>query len=318
MRHIHKLFGLLLLAAAPAWADDCGPLVQVNSIDLVQNHRRAMVPVTINGVSRLFLLDTGGDITQIGDAAATALDLAKTDSGIKMLDLYGHAAHRMVRVEKFGLGRQTGTNFDILVEPDPDFGKNDPFIGIFAPDMMGRYDVELNFAASKMNYFSPDHCAGRVVYWPHAALAVVPFTFRNYHIFLPVKVDGHEMRAIIDTGAPVSSMHVSVARRLFDVTDKAQGNIEIAGDNGEFGHIFDTLDFEGVSVRHPHIMVLPDMIGSKDRENDFQTGSRVNRVDDLVDMGDMLVGMDVLQKLHIYIAFGERKLYITEASPPPH
>jgi hypothetical protein len=31
----------------------------------------------------------------------------------------------------------------------------------------------------------------------------------------------------------------------------------------------------------------------------------------------MLVGMDILQKLHLYIAFDENKLYISEASTPP-
>src|SRR6185437_13934461 len=30
---------------------------------------------------------------------------------------------------------------------------------------------------------------------------------------------------------------------------------------------------------------------------------------------DMIIGMDVLQKLHIYIAFGENKMYISPAAP---
>jgi hypothetical protein len=31
----------------------------------------------------------------------------------------------------------------------------------------------------------------------------------------------------------------------------------------------------------------------------------------------MLIGMNILSKLHLYIAFGERKIYITPASAPP-
>ena len=30
----------------------------------------------------------------------------------------------------------------------------------------------------------------------------------------------------------------------------------------------------------------------------------------------MIIGMDVLRKLHMYIAFGERKLYVSPASAP--
>jgi hypothetical protein len=36
-----------------------------------------------------------------------------------------------------------------------------------------------------------------------------------------------------------------------------------------------------------------------------------------MDIPDMLIGMDVLRKLHLYIAFGEAKLYVTDAAAQP-
>ena len=51
------------------------------------------------------------------------------------------------------------------------------------------------------------------------------------------------------------------------------------------------------------------------REKKF-TRLRTKKVDDLDDRPDMLIGMDILKKLHLYIAFGENKLYISEASVP--
>jgi len=295
------------------------PLKQVATVDLVAEPNRALVPVSINGIPKLFLLDTGGDVTQISGDAAEELKLAKRDSNLKLLDMYGHASDKLVRIDKFTLGRLRGENVYIAIQPNPDFGKGTGYVGLFGPDMMGRYDVDIDFGTYKMNYFSPDHCPGHVVYWPHAALAVTPMTFRNRHIRLPVRVDGKELRAEIDTGATNTTMMAGAAKRLFDIVPETPGNVplNIQPMEAAFGRVFSTLDFEGVGVSNPQIVIVPDLLGSKDPTNGFQTGSHVKRVDDDIDRPDLLIGMNILKKLHIYIAFDENRIYISEASTPP-
>ena len=64
------------------------------------------------------------------------------------------------------------------------------------------------------------------------------------------------------------------------------------------------------------MVIVPDLIGSKDPNNGMRTDTRAKRVDDLEDRPDMLIGMDILRKLHLYIAFAENRLYISEASTP--
>ncbi|HEY1876973.1 MAG TPA: hypothetical protein VGG66_05860, partial [Rhizomicrobium sp.] len=64
-------------------------------------------------------------------------------------------------------------------------------------------------------------------------------------------------------------------------------------------------------------VIMPDLVGSKDPNNGFRTDTRAKRVDDLEDRADMLIGMDILRKLHLYIAFGETRIFISEASSPP-
>jgi predicted aspartyl protease len=318
-----SLFGSLALAVllqnGAARAEDCGPLKQINAVDLVAGSNRALVPVSINGIPKLFLLDTGGDVTQISGDVAADLKLTKQDSNLKLLDMYGHASDKMVRIDKFTLGRLRGENVYMAIQPNPDFGKGTRYVGLFGPDMMGRYDVDIDFGTYKMNYFSPDHCPGHVVYWPHAALAVTPMTFHNRHIRLPVKIDGKELKAEIDTGASNTTMMAGVAKRLFDIVPETPGNVPLntQGMAAAFGRVFSTLDFEGVAVSNPHIVIVPDLLGSKDPSNGFQTGSRVKKVDDDVDRADVLIGMNVLKKLHIYIAFDENKIYVSEASTPP-
>ena len=317
-----SLFGSLTLAIllqnGAALAADCGPLKQINAVDLVAGPNRALVPVSINGIPKLFLLDTGGDVTQINGEVAEELKLTKQDSNLKLLDMYGHASNKMVRIDTFTLGRLHGENVYMAIQPNPDFGKGTRYVGLFGPDMMGRYDVDIDFGTYKMNYFSPDHCPGHVVYWPHAALGITPMTFHNRHIRLPVRVDGKELKAEIDTGATNTVMMASAAKRVFDIVPETPGNVPLntQGMAAAFGRVFSTLDFEGVAVNNPHVTIVPDLMGSRDPNNGFQTGSRARRVDDDVDRPDMLIGMDILKKLHLYIAFEENRIYLSEASTP--
>jgi predicted aspartyl protease len=317
---ILRSVAVLACLSSPALAEDCGPLKQLNSLDLVApNPSRALIPVSLNGIPKLFLLDTGGDVSQLSGQVATELGLTQHDANIKMLDLYGHASDKYVRIEKFGVGRLTGKDINLAISPNPNFGVGTRFVGIFAPDLMGRYDVEIDFGTYKMNYFSADHCPGHVVYWQHNALAVLPFTFHKRHIRFTVKVDGKDLTAEMDTGAPNTVMHAEAARRLFDLQPDSPGNVPLnaQGMAAAFGRIFSTLDFEGVGVKNPHVVVIPQLVGSKDPNNSVRTGNLTKRVDDPEDQADMLIGMDILRKLHLYIAFDESRIYISEASAPP-
>ena len=321
---VREIIGSLAILAAglgsQASAQDCSTLKLLNSIDLVRpNPVRALIPVSINGIPKLFLLDTGGDISGIGDEVAKELHLTEREAGMKMLDLYGHASNKYVSIDKFTVGRLTGQDVHLAVEPNPNFGQGTRYVGIFAPDLMGRYDVEIDFGTYKMNYFSTDHCPGKVVYWPHNALAMLPFTFHKRHIRFKVQVDGKEMTAEMDTGAPNTSMRNDAARRLFDLTPETPGNIPLnqQGMAAAYGRVFSTLDFEGVAVTNPHVIIMPDLVGSKDPNNARQTGNLTRMMDDPDDPPDMLIGMDILRKLHLYIAFDESHIFISEASAPP-
>ncbi len=56
---------------------------------------------------------------------------------------------------------------------------------------------------------------------------------------------------------------------------------------------FATLTFEGIEVRNPNILILDTGSDSRDAE--------------------LIVGIGVLRQLHLYIAYGEKTLYLTGA-----
>jgi predicted aspartyl protease len=309
--HITRFAFLPLLACltlSTAEADDCHlKLVNTTPIQLGENSTRVFVSVVINGAEKKFLLDTGGAMTQISANAVEELKLPIVDSNIKMLDLYGNASTKAAKVDTFVLGQLRDRNTTL---PLTTFRSGTTISGLLAADYMGKYDTELDFTGGKMNYFSQDHCPGKVVYWPAAAIAAVPMRFVDHHLILDVTLDGHTFSAIVDTGAPDTTLYMSEANRVFGLT------AENADES--FEHVFQKLSFEGLEVGHPHIEIIPNKVGSKDPNNSLVTGSRLHRVDD-ADASDpvMLIGMNILSKLHLYIAFGERKIYITPASAPP-
>ncbi|HKU63998.1 MAG TPA: aspartyl protease family protein [Rhizomicrobium sp.] len=302
---------LLLVWLAPSTAiaaetASCS-LKLVNSIPITMaaGGARPLVAVTINGTQKQFLLDTGGYATQISATAAEELKLPVTESYVKMLDLYGNASTQAVRVDTFVLGRLGDRNIRM---PILTFAENALYSGLLAADYMGKYDIELDFAGGKMNYFSPDHCPGNVVYWPAAAIAVVPMRFPDHHLILDVSLDGHPFRAIVDTGAPGTTLSMAEAKRVFDITAEDKDK--------DFEHVFQKLSFEGLEVANPRIAIIPDKVGSKDPNNSFVTGSRVKRIDDLDPTAPkMLIGMNILSKLRLYIAFSENKMYVTPGAP---
>lgn len=305
---IRVLMALVCLSPGMARAAECQlKIVNTVPIQLSENGRRVFVSVAINGTQKKFLLDTGGDVTQISPEAAEELKLPITSGGIKLLDLYGNASNKAASVDSFVLGR-LGDRHTTL--PISTFHGENAFAGLLAADYMGEYDTELDFTGGKMNYFSQDHCPGKVVYWPSAAIAVVPMHFMNRHLILNVTLDGHTFRAIVDTGAPGTTLFASEAQRVFGLNG--------ADADKSFEHTFEKLSFEGLEVGSPHITIIPDKTGSKDPNNGYVTGSLVRRVDDH-DSSDpvMLIGMNILSKLHLYIAFGENKIYITPAAAPP-
>jgi predicted aspartyl protease len=322
-------FLIALLFATPVMADDCGHLLLRASLDMTLTPGNViLVPATANGTEMHMLLDTGGAVSSLSAKTVKALGLSRQDAGLKLLDVTGNASHQFVRLDTLELGGLKGKDIALMVAPDP----NAPFDGVIAGDILKRYDVEFNFVTRKLNLFSPDHCEGKVIYWPNTGVAVVPFSMSrplnsvpgqpvrfqrmpDTHIRVPVTLDGKTFSAIIDTGAYNTSMSAVTAKSAFDVTADSPGAVPAGLLNGDpkaqrFGYVFHSLAFEGIAVSNPHVVIFPDLIGKKDPDNAFVLGSNIIKADD--GMGpEVTVGMDVLKRLHVYIAYQEQKLYIT-------
>jgi len=327
----------ILLQNSAALAEDC-PLKQITSVDMtVTPGGSFLVPVSINGTPQKMVLATAGGITSLRQDAAAAMGLDAIDaSHIKLLSSNGTASQSYTQID-FALGGIHVPKLQTIVWPASDAGPV-PFVGALAGDFLSLYDVEMDFAGHKLNFFSKDHCPGHVVYWKTEALAVLPislqmptgddsrtgfrrYTYRGSHINVPVSINGKDFKAALNTTAQTSSMTSDTAKFIFGVTADSPGATPLNSPDGNpehrpFRYTFQTLTFDTVTVSNANFFIYPNLTGSKDPNNAGRADTRLHRIDDNIH-GDIYIGMDVLRKLRLYVAYGENKLYVTPASPPP-
>ena len=297
-----------------AHAADCSPLHIINSLKTQPLTRSGLVtvPITLNGVEKRFLFDTGGGLDQITQATVEELKLPLKHSDFRSSGLYKNDSTDYVTVYDVGLGAQHGSSqFMVVANP------NLPFAGVIALDRMNRQDVDMDFGSRRVNYFSPDHCEGKVVYWPHQVLAVIPVTLEQGHMDVQVELDGHPLRATLDTGSTRTNLRLDRAVEKLNFSPDAPVPPGTPRDNPErqvYPRRFSTLSFDGVTVTNPLIVIQPLVFGGG-KDDTTILASRAQHKDDLSNRlsADMLIGMDVLRHLHMYLAVNEQKLYVTEA-----
>jgi hypothetical protein len=308
-----------LACAAGAQAQQCGPLKRALSLDLrpgPQGGPLFGVAVTVNGTPRVFQLNTAGQISRVSPAIVSELKLSPRSQG-QMFARNGAVRNGAVVTVDLGVGNQVLKDNEMLVMQG-----SGPFDGIYAPDLMQHYDIEMDFAGRKLNYFLTDHCDGQVVYWPNAGITSVPIRGWTEHasypiMTIPVAVDGHPMMATVETGDPGTTMEADTAHQLFDLTADSPGAVPLGTMNGNasqrvYGYTFKTLTIGGVTINAPRVRVEPDLLGRGTSDTIMADSRVVRHTDNKVPA--LRLGMNVLGRLHLYIAAKEQKLYLTQGA----
>lgn len=291
------------------------------------------LPMTLNGRPSELMFDSAGGIRALMPEVVEELKLPRTQGDIVIYNVKGAEARDQVRVQAVNFaGTTVPMTFAVLAGrsraekkagdenaegalPRINAGDNAyAFDGIFTPDVFFQNaDVELDFAGQRFTLFSPDHCKGQVVHWPAAAVAAVPFRLESNMITFDVELDGLKTRAIMDTGASMNTLDQQLAITKFDFDPNAAGVEKVAEllpGKYVYERRFKTLSLEGITIKNPMVTIMPDAT-----PKEAETGSHIHS--SIVESPPMLLGMPILGKLHIYIAFRERMLYITPGGTPP-
>ena len=254
---------------------------------------RVSVPMTINEQEVHLLIDTGSGLSLLSQSAVAALGFRIIPAQRGSIELFGGQAsnHYVIAPDPI-LGEAHLRPLPFFIAPDERFRKGNA--GALGADFLKRYDVEFDFANGIFRLFSPNHCSGKVVYWTKGPFARIPFTLdRDAHIKVPVQLDGRDMFAALDTGAEESVGSLEDIASDFGVEDigsvlKPGSGIQV------YRYPFKLLTFEGVAVYNPAILLYPNAVSHMPRSE-----------------RELIIGMNVLHRLHIYIAYSEDAIYLT-------
>jgi predicted aspartyl protease len=322
MRHVAIALSAIALSLAGAAeavdaAENCA-LRRVAALDIVVG-RVPLVEAQLAGHRRRMVLDTGAFWSSVFKGTVRELALPTNPSPVRAVGVAGEKSTELVRIPDAVIGNIPLADHQFMVFPGGNasdvIGENG-VAGLIGAEIFKIFDVDFDFPASKLNLFSPDHCEGKVVYWSGGPVAIVPFKLEDgAHITFPVKVNGKRATALLDTGMSDTSMNLSVAKRLLDLdvdSPSVQRIGNLAG-TGTYRTRVDSIEIEGLAITNPMVNLLPDAMGRTTRRT--QIGSLVP-VSEL-NLPDVLLGMTTLTKLHVYIAYKERNLYITSGNPEP-
>jgi beta-lactamase regulating signal transducer with metallopeptidase domain len=335
-------------AQAAASASTCALPKLADTVQLNQLPESDLmtVPVEINGKTKQFLLDIGTNPTEVSQATVAELGLpqdARMNSTIMsagngfsgnvggsalpqlqtpVYDLKGNqTAYSMrtrVRIGTFTIGEATARNMQLMVANDGEIGRSAPYDGLLTDNFFKQYDVEVDFRGKAVNYLTPTQCTDpdQVVFWSHSIVAVIPMTLVDGKIRVPVMIEGHPVQATIDTSSPRSIMRRDIAELTLgykaDTPAMAPaGDLKDGMGQTVYAHSFSRISFAGgvTAVNVPALIETNGML--RDADRDPVLGSKARSADARIP--DFTMGMDVLHQLHMYIVFGQSKLYVTAA-----
>ena len=317
MRTRHSILSLLAVGclATSAQAQECTPRILAT---LKMHHAEAgseirTVPVSINGVEKRMVLDTGGAITQMSRRTIQEMNLPLRRSGAKVFDINGRVSSHFTLIDKFGFGHLERDRAALMVWPEP----ARPWAGIIAQDMLQAYDIDVDFASDELKMYARD-CPRPPASTRNASR--IPMQNKGWHLHIPVVLDGKTYDGIFDTGSRNTIMTMLTARRDFGISPDTHEMTRYPAINGVtslngYLHSFSKLSVGGVEVDSPRLLLLPDVM-NRNADRSPLARSRARRHSDGLVLPELTLGMSVMKNLRLYISFSEQALYVAPAVAP--
>jgi predicted aspartyl protease len=284
---------VLIAFASPAGAQpvDC-TLQRVAQLEVTDDKAgNPMIPVRLNGRAVFLIVDTGGVFSSLSSELVEDLKLPEMPiDSYSVRSIGGAAVPRMVKVSEFGIGSITAKDIHFLSVPRT----GSEWDGVLAPDLLRNFDVEFDPSTHTISLYKPHPCAGTVVYWTKAGYTTIRLRMNatGQSVF-DVTLDGKALGAVLDSGSSVSWTNRSAAEDLFgSVGELTSDNKAAQKAPPSAVHEFKELSFGGVTVSSPNIELLPNPLAPSTQ---------------------IIVGTTIMRRLHLYIAYRERVLYVTAA-----
>jgi predicted aspartyl protease len=260
-----------------------------------------------------FVLDTGAPVSAIRESVVEILQLPHRPIRLDAVSgVTGRPFQERVVVPHVQLGATVVDDVSFLIEPRSHASDDGP-VGLIGADLFARFDLELDLAADRIRLLAPGSCR------PPEMTAVPATILPSRHIVLDVVLDGQRLSGLLDTGATRSLLKLDAAHRLFGLdpgspTVRQIGEI-LGADGGRmpaYGHPFAALGLGGTILDRPDILLFADQT---QREHKPLATAEGNPVEAEAGLPDLVLGLPVLRRLHLIVAYRDRLLYVAPASP---
>jgi hypothetical protein len=319
------LFAAATLFAGAAAAQDC-KLTEMSSLPMsftASGH--LTVPVTVNDMPQAMLVQPDSFIGEVTQKLVDTLTLkvhplseaSSRNPVLRLGPIYlgnGEHAKYLTTIRSLVVGMEHASYTEFIVDPYMS-DENGTLAGALGGDIWGHFDLDFDFAAGKLNLFSPDHCAGKVVYWSPAAYVEAPLNQTpDGAIAATMTLDGHDVDATLDVGSVDTRMTLQEAYTVYGINEHSPG-VEALTQGGDtvYRTHFKSLTLAGIAVKNPEVYLVPDKVGAQARADLLATKMNGYQGNDSVTLAHLIVGLNVLRHLHLYVAYGEHKVYATAA-----
>src|SRR5471032_2872489 len=174
------------------------------------------VPVDIDGHSYPMMVDSGAERTTLEPAIADAWHLAEdSDHATTTTGVGGSVGYEYPRIiPSLKIGSSEWIDLRVpavsIGVPTPEAQASTP-VGILGADVLSRYDVEFDFPARTLSLYTASGCLGRFAPWQGEYQAYSADKTRGNRFILNVALNGHPLRAYVDTGTDLSLVTTEAA-----------------------------------------------------------------------------------------------------------
>lgn len=235
-----------------------------------------LVPGSILGQPVSFLLDTGAQGMLVTPEIAAALRLPLRGL-TRIYGTGGSQEAKLVLLPGLRLGDAAMPALVAPIAPLPvDLRTDPPLAGLVGAALLARFDLDFDAPRNRVTLSDPGSCA------PPPGLSLPLDVSRAGEPYIPVRVNGQPLLALIDTGSRATLLTQSTARRLGLAAPVAASTAQ--GVDGE------RMTLQPVRIR----LALGD-------ESPTETPASV--ADLQLDRADMLLGLDVLGRRRLWIGY---------------
>lgn len=305
-------------AAAKTALAECN-LARIAEWPVRLERNQVLVDGGINGRSVGIKLDTGSTRTLILRSAATRLGLTVRRTRARMFGVGGETDLDVAYVSDFRVGETERENWRMLVAGEQDQGGT--VAVLLGEDFFRTFDIEFDLPHRAVRLFQPKDCEGAsLAYWvTDGAVSVVtvePIDATRPKVSLMVRVNGHPVKALLDSGASTSVLSLREAAAA-GVGPETAGVLFLGNSAGLGRKLVATWVGPFQSVQIGDEVVSDTMLSFADLFRDATYRPKDSLVPRSVeDLPSMLLGTDFLLAHRLLISHSQQKVYFTYTGGP--